>query len=155
MQINVFKQLKKPSTLSIFVLSSTAFFALQYYILSTLPGGGIDACVIGGGLNAQNLTFAALMSVGFGLILAAIPQVYALHKANAGTLGGTSFMAFFIGIFTVFCTVCTIPLISVFGISFSLAFFTDAALELQLISLILMGLSLYLMEKQLKGICGI
>jgi len=152
--MQIVKNLKEFLYFSIFLSTSMITFAFSYYLMATLPGERDFSCVVGAGLNTFNVLFSLILSLATGLLLAAIFSLYQKRIAEK-ELGATSFsgLAVVIGLFPVFCTACTFPVLSLFGLSIGLGFFTDYNLAFKAVSLILMGMSLYMTEKQLKGAC--
>ncbi len=126
------------------------FFDLQYYLMSTLPGEVDRMCVVGADLTAMNVVFAAVMSLLTGLLVAGVMTLYSQRKAKLGSVSALSGFGLLIGTFTVFCTTCTIPVFTLFGLSLGLNFLTDFNLECKVVSFILMLAGLYLLKRQIK-----
>lgn len=139
---------------SIFIVLGVGFllFDLQYLMMSRLPGYRDEMCVMGAGLTWDNLLFAAFMGIMGGFFAvgfyATLKQRNASFKALSFTGIGT-----FLGSMTVFCAACTIPVLSLFGLAIGLNFFTTYNLAFKIISLVLMGIGLYQINKQLAGNC--
>lgn len=152
MNLKVFSNLKKPVFAFIMIGASLILFDLQYYLMKNLPGQRDFMCVMGGNFTAENILFSVLMSLLFGLMIAGIVALLEKRskKLAAGSLSG---FALLIGSFTVFCTACTLPFISLFGISIGLSFFTSYNLIFKIVSIILMLVSLYLVNRQLVKSC--
>lgn len=151
--MKLFKQLKNPTHLLIFLGVSFIFFDLNYYFISKLPGEVDNACVIGANITPVNVGFAVILSLLAGLM---VVGGIALHKQRRARMAVSSILSGFgvlVGTFTVFCTVCTLPVISLFGLSLGLGFFTSYNLTFKIISLLLMLMGMYLLEKQLEGEC--
>lgn len=70
-----------------------------------------------------------------------------IKNVKTGSVMGFGFL---LGFFTVFCTLCTIPVISIFGFAVGLGFFTTYNLVFKILSLLLMILALTLLNKQLN-----
>lgn len=132
-------------------------FDVYFIIMKRLPGvGSIPACTIGGSLTVENIFFSLILS---GLTAFNILGLIKLYKVRSKAVSkkGTSSLAglgFIIGFFTVFCALCTIPVISVFGLAIGLGFFTTYNLYFKIVSLLLMAGSLYLLNKQLENHCA-
>lgn len=132
-------------------------FDMYFIIMKRLPGvGSIPACTIGGSLTVENVIFSLVLS---GLTAFNILGLIKLYKVRSKAVSkkGTSSLAglgFIIGFFTVFCALCTIPVISVFGLAIGLGFFTTYNLYFKIVSLLLMAGSLYLLNKQLENHCA-
>lgn len=131
-------------------------FDAYYLIMKRLPAvGGTKACQVGGALTIENLIFSAILSILTALILAGLFRLYNLktslkQKAATGSLLGVGFV---VGFFTVFCTLCTIPVISLFGLAIGLGFFSTYNLLFKFLSLLIMSLALYLVRRQLRNHC--
>jgi len=128
------------------------FFDLQYLIMSRLPGSVNEMCVMGGGLTASNIIFALVISLLGGLSVSGLFQTFSMRQMSFGALSVSSAGAA-IGTLTVFCTACTIPVISLFGLGIGISFFTTYNIWFKSISLALMIFGLYQLNKQLKGEC--
>ncbi|MEK9159289.1 MAG: hypothetical protein AAB383_01015 [Patescibacteria group bacterium] len=132
-------------------LAMTIFYG-YYQVMKILPAvGKVPACVVGGSLTIKNVVFSGLLSVLTALILAGLVRLYLLRKSivkstKTGSILGFGFLT---GFFTIFCTLCTIPLISIFGFSVGLGFFTTYNLFFKILSLIFMLTALVLLNKQL------
>ncbi len=70
-----------------------------------------------------------------------------IKNVKTGSVMGFGFL---LGFFTVFCTLCTIPVISVFGFAVGLGFLTTYNLAFKILSLVLMFMALTLLDKQLN-----
>ncbi len=153
-EVKVITNLRDPLHFSIFFATSLIFFSLSYSVMATLPGERDNMCVIGGALTLENIVFAVILSLAVGVMLAGFTEMIRTRAFNNKlAITSLSGSAFVLGIFTLFCALCTLPLISFFGISISLWFFTEYVFLFQIASLFLMGFALYLMEYQLGGIC--
>jgi|CXWL01.1.fsa_nt_gi hypothetical protein len=148
----IFSILKKPTPFLVMLGFAFIFFDLQFLIMSKLPGSENEMCVMGAGLNLSNILFAIAISLMGGLFVAGFTQTFKKNKASYGTLS-LSGIAAVIGTLTVFCTACTIPVLSIFGLAIGISFFTTYNIWFKVISLALMGFGLYQLNKQLKGEC--
>lgn len=131
-------------------------FDAYYLVMKELPSvSGTKACVIGGALTTENLIFSGLISVLTAIILIGLFRLYRLKASLRQRAATGSFLSigFIVGFFTVFCTLCTIPVISFFGLSIGLSFFTTYNLLFKLLSIFLMLLALFLLNGQLKNDC--
>lgn len=161
--------LKQKKSFLTFLIAASIFFLLNFWIMQSLPGSRNEACVVGAGLTTFNIIFAILTSIAFGLLMMGMVQLYrqrktkkmlqttAPEKPKEGRksshffAAGATVMGSFISFFTIFCVACTLPFITIFGAAISLNFFTDFEIEFKLLSLTLMFLALYLLNKQLEG----
>lgn len=135
---------------------AAVIFDAYYLIMKRLPAvNDTKACQIGGALTTENLIFSAVLSMLAALILAGLFRLYRLRtslKQKVAT-GSLLSVGFVVGVFTVFCTVCTIPVISLFGLGIGLGFFTTYNLLFKILSLLIMGLALYRVRRQLRNHC--
>jgi hypothetical protein len=138
----------------LYTLTCAAIIFYSYYlVMRLLPGvGQVPACLVGGALTLQNLIFSALLSFLTALIISGLFRLYVKRKSMIKNVKTGSVMGFgfLLGFFTVFCTLCTIPVISIFGFAVGLGFFTTYNLVFKILSLLLMILALTLLNKQLN-----
>jgi len=128
---------------------ASVFFVPYLWAMMSLPGLNERACLIGASLTPGNVLFSGIMSVFtalmfFGLWLLHKRRAFRFRMAAGGTVGGI------MGFFTVFCTLCTLPVISLFGLSVSLGFFTTYNVMLKTISVSLMVFIVWLLDVKLK-----
>lgn len=147
--------LKKPRYLGIFMAVFAGLGYLNYYLMANLPGEKDLMCVLGGGLTASNGLFAIIMSIMAGLIVIGFLETLKHRSKGRFKLGGTATLGMGLGTLTAFCSLCTIPVISLFGISLGLSFLTDYEAYIKALSLLLLGVSLYLVNQQQRKDCGI
>ncbi len=152
MNIPIIKKLLNFISLLITLSVSLIVFNINYYLMANLPGLKDNMCVIGAGLTPLNIIFSIILSVMAGIFVAALIELFKQRRAKLvdASVSGIGLVA---GILTIFCTWCTIPVISLFGISFSLSIFVDYNLAFKIISILLMFTGLYLLNKQLKKDC--
>lgn len=137
---------------------ASLIFDAYYLVMKRLPSvGDVPACTIGGALTFENIIFSGILSILTAIMLAGLVRLYIIRKsvkvgAVSGSLAGAGFI---FGFFTVFCTLCTIPVISIFGIAVRLGFFTTYNLLFKILSILLMILSLSILNKKLKFECKI
>ncbi len=137
----------------IFWLTAGSLFALNYYLMAHLPGERNLMCVIGGGLTFPNILFAGLMSAMAGLVVVGFVET-TLGRRKGSVRGGSSSLAGLIaGGLTSFCTLCSLPVISLFGFSLGLGFFTDYAWHFRAISVLLLGMGIFLVNRDLQREC--
>lgn len=136
------------------LIAFAIFFGVNYYIMRNLLGTTREACTIGGGLTTLNILFALVTSLAFGVLLAGMVELYRHRKTTKrlnSIVTGASLIGSFISLFTVFCAACTLPFIFFFGTAISLSFLTEFEIEFKLMSLTLIFLALYLLNRQLEG----
>lgn len=131
------------------IVLASVLFVPYLWAMMTLPGLNERACLIGASLTPGNVLFSGVMSVltalmFFGLWLLHKRRAFRMRMAAGGTLGGV------MGFFTVFCTLCTLPVISLFGFSFGVGFFTTYNVMFKAISISLMAFIVWLLNMKLK-----
>ena len=146
------ENLKNPRNALFGLGAAVLVFDAYYYMMANLPGDVGRACVVGADLNAAGISFSALMSVMVGVMVAAVVEMFSRRQVELGA-GAASGVGMFVGTMTVFCTVCTIPVISLFGLSVSLTFFNTYEVALRVLSVVMMGVGLWMLNKQLAGDC--
>ena len=150
----ILTNLGKPVYMLTALGTSLLLFDFNYYLMANLPGEQNNMCVLGAGLTPANLLFTAFLSISMGIlvagIFATISQRAVSQKVAVTTLSGIGMIT---GTLTVFCTLCTLPVISLFGVSIWLSFFTDYNILLKILSVVVMGMALYLLNRQLKMSC--
>jgi len=145
--MKILKNLLNTKSLVITVSAMLVLFNISYYMMANLPGYRNNMCVIGAGLTPLNVIYSLIIAAMSGILIANLPSLFKIRSA-ASSSGGIGAMT--LGGFTLFCPLCTLPAISLFGVSFSLSFFTTYDIWIKLISLMLMGWSLYLINKKLS-----
>jgi cation transport ATPase len=145
--------LQKPTY--VFVVLGIAFvvFDVMAYVLAKFPGEINFACTPGAYFTPGNLVYSAVFSLLFGLFVVGFYELLK-HKSgpDASLLSLSGIGILFAGL-TTFCTACTIPVISLFGFSVGLSFFTDYNLYFKIAAMLAMIISIYLLNKQLLKEC--
>jgi hypothetical protein len=156
-ETGILSVMARPRDYAIGVGGGGAMFSAYYYLMASLPGTGPDhnVCLIGGNLTAGNLFFGATFSVMTMMMLFGMYRLYQRRAFGARGASGASGMGLGVGLsfLTVFCAVCTIPVISVFGLSVGLGAFTTYNILFKTLSLSMMGFSLWMVDRQLKDTC--
>lgn len=135
------------------VATTLILFNISYYVMANLPGFRNNMCVIGAGLTPLNIAYSIIISVMAGILVANIPSFIKIRAIRNTSSGFTGLL---LGGFTIFCPLCTLPAISLFGISIGLSFFTTYDIWIKIISLFLMTWSFYIVNKKLScNICKI
>lgn len=153
----ILTHLKNKRHLTITAIAALSFFAFNYYLMANLPGEQNLACVMGASLTPLNITFSAVLSISTAIAISGITKLIT-QKQQESKIAITSIssgMGAVAGTLTMFCTLCTLPVLSIFGLSIGLQAFTLYSEVFQSISLALMLISLYMLNKQLKGSCSI
>ncbi|MDF2379071.1 MAG: hypothetical protein P1V18_02510 [Candidatus Gracilibacteria bacterium] len=149
----ILTQLKNPALLIAALGFAVLFFDLQLWMMWNLPGYESEMCVMGAGLKPDNIIYAIVMSLLFGMFLMGF---YTTLKVKQASLGGLSLStaAMALGTLTVICASCTFQAISIFGFVIGVHFLTDLNIWFKLISFMMMLLGIYQVNKQLKGECS-
>lgn len=146
--------LKDRRSLMITVLVASVLFLFNYRLMASLPAQGQYACLIGGALTPFNLAFSALLSLLTGImgagLFTVLRQRQREHIMTTGSLLGVGTM---VGVFTTFCTACTIPVFSLFGLSLGFGFFMTYNLAFKVVSLVFLLVGLYFLSQQLDNSC--
>ena len=137
---------KAPKNIFIFLGVSVLVFDVQYYLMANLPGSANLQCIPGGNLTMINVIFSIALSILAGVMIVSLIELAGRRSMKRE---GASWLGLMLGMLTAFCTACTIPVISLFGLSFSLVFFTEYELYFKLASVGLMLWGLYLLNRQL------
>lgn len=150
----IFTNLKDVRYLMAFIGFAFISFDVSYFMMSVLPGSRDSMCMMGANLTPGNIAFSALLSLFTGVLFAGFINVFAgklaKRKAMLSSLTGVGFMA---GTMSVICPACTLPVISLFGITIWTDFISDHDLLLKAVSMALMAVSLYLLNGQMKDTC--
>ena len=120
--------------------------------MSRLPGTLNEMCVMGAGLNLPNILFVFFISILMGLLGGGIFLLYQVKRFSIPAVTSSGFGAL-LGMLTIFCPVCTFPLISLFGISIGMTFFTAYDIYLKIFSFVFIILGLLELNRQLRGAC--
>ena len=153
--MQLFVNLKKPTYALIALGVALLLFDFNYYIMVNFLGEINLTCVIGAALTKKNIVFALLTSTMTGVLISGVVRLFFERKGrqkNAGT-ASIGIVGTLIGFFTVFCTLCTLPVFVLFGVSIGFGFFTDFTIYFQLLSLGLLSGALFFLNRQLVGVC--
>lgn len=147
--------LKSPINFSLFTFVTVAFFGMNYYALLKLPYSDGFMCIQGGNVTTTNVLFSLAISVVAGLVASGLFEQNH-RKATDGSvkIGSTSSAGLVLGTLTSFCTLCSLPVISLLGVGGLLAFMSEHLSLFKGLSLVILGVSAYLLNKQLKNSCG-
>jgi hypothetical protein len=125
-------------------------------IMMRLPSthGNVPACFVGAAYTPDNVFFSAALSLMTAWMLWGLWDLARARTAKKSWQEGSlGLLGFVIGFFTVFCALCTIPVISIFGLAVGLGFFTTYNAIFKGLSLGMMAYALWLMEQRRKN-CG-
>lgn len=151
----IFRELNNLFSWSIIIGFGLIFFDINYYLMTTLPGTRDNMCMIGAGFTFWNVFFSIVLSFLIGVLIAGMIVLFKQNKPkkmSAGTLSGAGM---FLGMLSVFCVWCTVPVISLFGLSMSLSFFMNYSVYVKVISIVLMVVGLHYLNKQLEQECAV
>lgn len=152
----IFSNLKQVKYSLVFVGVAAIVFDISYYLMSTLPGSRDLMCVMGANLTPLNIGFSLIMSALIGLLVAGFIALFSMKLAEKkATLTSVSGLGMLAGMMSVFCTACTLPVLSLFGLSVSLEFITHYDVPAKVLSVLLLSGSLYMLNKQLKKECAV
>jgi hypothetical protein len=155
MQLPLLNLLRDKRYLAIAFSVGAVIFSFEYYLMATLPGAKNFQCVIGGFLTPLNITFSLSSSLLMGLMVTGIVSVVSRKRGSAAaatSLGGISAA---IGILTTFCTLCTLPVLTLFGLSLGLEIFTTYNLAFKVMSMAFLFVGLYFLNMQMSRQCRI
>jgi hypothetical protein len=152
---SILKLIKRPTYFFVALATTILLFDVQFYMLKILPGNINQSCYPGAYFTSFNIFFAFIISALIALNL--IGFIHLIHSKVTNQLavtGPLSLIGFIFAAMTSFCTLCVIPVISLFGISISLTFFTDYIELFKLLSLTALIISTYLLNKQIQKNCS-
>ena len=152
----VLSNLRHVRYLLIFVGVAFLVFDINYFLMKSLPGSRDEMCVTGANFTPLNIVFALALSALVGLLIAGFVALFT-QATGSKKVGLTSLSGIGagVGMMTVFCTICTIPVISLFGLSIGLEVFTYYGSVFKVASLVSLVMALYLLNRQLKRECAV
>ena len=143
--------LKNPANLAIFAGFSLLFLAINYWIMKNLPGTDGYQC-LPNSLTTQNIIFAGIISLIMGIFVVGMKELFSAKNSVSAKASSASIFSVggIISLFTIFCPVCTIGVVSIFGLSFGLNFFVDYGIWIKIATILLLLFGLYWINSQLK-----
>lgn len=144
---------KKYLVITIFV--AAALFSFEYYLMATLPGAKDNQCIVGGFLTPINMTFSLSSSLLMGLVVAGVISIVSKKRGSAATASSLGGFSAVLGILTTFCTLCSLPVLTFFGLSLSLEIFTTYNLAFKLMSMAFLLIGAIFLNNQLDQQCRI
>lgn len=148
--------LKNPFYFWVGSATALGLFSFNYYLMATLPGEADFQCKIGAGLTGANLIFAFVLSLMAGGcvsgLIALLKNKFETVSSGGSALAGLGALT---GVLTTFCTLCTLPVVTLFGSSVGFGFFTDYNSYFKVSSIVLMAIALYLINRRLKHQCSV
>lgn len=152
----IFSNLKKPTYLLVALGSAFILFDISVYFMLNLVGTDGYSCIPGGNFTIGNIVFSGIISIMTGIIIAGlIALIKQKQTENQIALSSLSGLALIIGTLTIFCGVCTLPILSAFGLATIIHLFVDFNIYFKLASIILLAFSLYQINRQLSRNCGL
>lgn len=150
------KEYKNPSMWLVGFATGLLVFDVQYFTMANFPGTRNEMCVMGANLTPLNIVFALLLSTMIALLIIGFIQLFKKKLEQKKVLASSVSTTFglLIGVFSSFCTLCTLPVLSLSGLSVGLEFFTEYQAVFKIISLLLLGAALLQLNKQLKDQCS-
>lgn len=155
LQLPLHNLLRDKRYLAITFSIGAVIFSFEYYLMATLPGAKNFQCFIGGFLTPLNIAFSFSSSLLMGLMVSGIVSVVSKRRGSAAaatSLGGISAA---VGILTTFCTLCTLPVLTLFGLSLGLEIFTTYNLAFKITSIALLLIGLFFLNRQLGRQCRV
>ena len=158
MKVHVIKNLKDIRYLFLFLGVAFLVFDFNYYLMSTMPGSRNEMCVMGINLTAENIVFSVILSLLTGIVLAGVFAVIAKRAkqrmaARKVALTSLSGVGLGVGLLTVFCPICAVPIFSMFGMSVVFQMFNDYNLVFKILSVTFLVGSMVMLNKQLSDDC--
>lgn len=149
----IFKSLQSAKSFYHILSITTVLFLINYHLMATMPGDFNNSCMLGAALTPKNIIFSLVLSFISAALFINIGQLIKKeqnkHNVKIASLSGLGLIT---GTLTIFCTFCALPVISLLGVSLT-SLFTTYNTAFQLISLALLIISGYFLNKQLKGEC--
>jgi hypothetical protein len=153
MQLPLFNLLRDKRYLAVACSVGAAMFSFEYYLMAMLPGAKEFQCVIGGFLTPLNIAFSLSSSLLMGFMVSGIVSVVSKRRGSAAAATSLGSISAAVGILTTFCTLCTLPVLTLFGLSLGLEIFTTYNLVFKFTSMALLLIGLYLLNMQMNRQC--
>ena len=151
--MKILENLKTPHNAIVALATALALLNLNYWMMTNLPGFKDLSCAIGAGLTPLNISYSIVISILSGVLAGNLSSFIQLKSIKSSATG---FAGLTLGNLTIFCPLCTLPALSLFGFSISLSFFTTHDLLIKSLSLIMICWSLLIINKKLScQICKI
>ena len=147
---------KNPANLAIFAGFSLLFFSINYWVMKNLPGTDGYQC-LPNSLNTENITFAIIISLIMGVFVVGMKELFSAKNSTTDKISSASIFSIggIVSLFTIFCPICTIGVVSIFGLSFGLNFFVEYEAWIKIASILMLIFGLYWINGQLKDDCQI
>lgn len=135
----------------------TAFvviFDLSLLVLWRTPGGPNNACMIGGNFTTGNILFSMVMSLLLAINVVGLVEVVRMkQKKDSAKIASLGSVGLLLWIGSTMCLACYLPLITIFGASFSLSFFYSYSGLLKVISLVVGVVAVWMVNRQIVDGC--
>ncbi|OIO81422.1 hypothetical protein AUJ84_01110 [Candidatus Pacearchaeota archaeon CG1_02_32_132] len=149
--------LSKRNYLIGFLVTSGVLFSLFYYLLVVKVADKdiwISVMMSGTAFVTTSVFSIVLLSILTGILLMMILYKYNLYNSVEGK-GFFGFIGAGIGAFGVGCPTCGAFLFGLIGMPLALTYLPFRGLELQFVSIIILGISIYLTGKSIDGMCKV
>jgi len=139
--------------LGVFVIASLVF-AFNWHLMSSLPGTRNLQCVMGAGLTLSNILYSILIAFFSGVTLVGLWDAsVASQRAQGISALSLSSIGTILASLSTICTLCALPVFSLFGVSLSLEFITDYNGVVKLVSLALLVIAMYQVDRRMRQRC--
>ncbi len=146
--------LKDPAYFLFFLGCTTLLLTANAYFIFFLPGSNGYACIPGENITTKNILFGVFLSLSTAFLLTALVFIMQMPKTcsirTQGKLASITGVSTISGIFTVFCTVCTLPIFSILGVSVGFSIFTIYNGWFKIISIIFSIIGIIFANQYLK-----
>lgn len=144
--------LNRPSYFFLWIGIVFLLFDGQYWLMANLPGVRNEQCVIGAGLTSGNILFSLLISIMAGVFFIGFFEIIRKRHVAAGAFS-VSTLGLIANSATIFCPLCTFPALSAFSASLTIPVFIAYSPYIKLISVVLLLISLFLINRKLQNNC--
>lgn len=135
-------------------MSFIVIFDLSLFVLWRTPGGPGEVCILGGSLTAGNIFFSFVMSILLSINVVGLVEVLRIKKnkdsAKIASLGG---IGLFLWLVSTMCVACYLPLITLFGASFSLSFLHSYSGIMKIVALAIGLTGIWMVNRQIVKGC--
>ena len=149
--MDILRQLKNRSYFLIWLSSSVGIFSLEFYLMNSLPISWENMCIIWAWFNIANTLFSSIISILIWLIITWIVIMYRSAQKQGLLIWTTWWIWTTFWLLTLFCWYCPIPLFSYLGFSVFISLFAQHDLIFKLLSIKLLILSIYFLDKKIKS----
>ncbi len=149
--------LQRPTWLIVWIGISFLLFDVAVFAMNAMPGSVEHMCVPGGALTWDNMLFYGVLSMVVGLLVMGFAEILRVQSRGAVETGITAGVGGALSALTVACTACTLPVLSLFGVSFSLYFITEYGVYFRIAAVLFVLYTAYRMNGFIKrgGTCAL